>query len=89
MIPAICRAYYFEQLDSVGVAKGFGLRPPLVRQILHRLTELDAKMQAGTDDARREEWGAPVKRPPVLTTDDNYWAQKQEEWKRQGIASPW
>jgi hypothetical protein len=48
-IPQIARAYYLERLDSVGVGNRVGFKSPHVRQILKRLADLDAEMQAGTD----------------------------------------
>lgn len=49
VIPQICRAYYFERLESCVVADRFGFKAPWVRQTLRRLALLDAKMQDGTD----------------------------------------
>jgi hypothetical protein len=45
VIPQICRAYYFERLDSCDVADRFGFKAPHVRKILQRLQRLDARMQ--------------------------------------------
>jgi hypothetical protein len=49
VVPAIVRAYYLEQLDSVGVAARFGYKSPFVRQILFRLSKLARKIESGTD----------------------------------------
>jgi hypothetical protein len=77
MIPAMCRAYYFEQLDSVGIAMRFGLRAPLMRQILCRLTQLDARIQAGTDT---REWKYNASRGAI---------GKHNRWHAaRGIVSP-
>jgi hypothetical protein len=54
VIPALVKAYYLEQLDSVGVASRFGLNSPNVRQILFRLSKLAAQMEAGTDFKERK-----------------------------------
>lgn len=48
-VPAIVRAYYLEQLDSVGVAARYGYKSPFVRQILYRLSKLASKIEEGTD----------------------------------------
>jgi len=44
--------YYRTALDSVGVAQEVGVRPPLVRQTMYRLTNVWQRMQDGTDEAR-------------------------------------
>jgi hypothetical protein len=47
VIPAIARAYYFEGLRSTAVGQRVGFKAPHVRQLLYRLSRLDAEMQAG------------------------------------------
>jgi hypothetical protein len=54
IIPTLARVYYFEQLDSVGVAARFGLKSAQVRQILYRLTRLDAAIQAGHGEGEKQ-----------------------------------
>jgi hypothetical protein len=69
IIPTMARVYYFEQLDSVGVAQRFGLKSPQVRQILYRLTQLDAVIQAGTDGREKDRsagFYAAVPKPPKV-----------------------
>jgi hypothetical protein len=65
IIPALARVYYFEQLDSVGVAQRFGLKSPQVRQILYRLAQLDAAIQAGAD-RREKDRSAAVPSSPKM-----------------------
>ena len=52
-IPQMARAYYFERINSVEVGARLGFKSCHVRQILKRLSDLDAKMQAGTDVPKR------------------------------------
>jgi hypothetical protein len=47
VIPQMCRAYYYEGLDSVGVGMRVGFRSDHVRQILYRIGRLDSEIQAG------------------------------------------
>jgi hypothetical protein len=103
VIPQMARVYYLEGLHSVAVGERVGFKASHVRQILHRLRLLDAEMQAGSTDHRAKgEWQATERASqklfsgsternvaPVLPTHDNYWAQRQEEWKRQGLGTPW
>jgi hypothetical protein len=67
IIPAMARVYYFEQLDSVGVAERFGLNSDQIRQMLYRLTQLDAAIQAGHGEGR-EKQPQPKRAPLVATT---------------------
>jgi len=48
-IPQMAKAYYFERLKSVQVGERLGFKGPHVRQILLRLSKLDAQIQSGTD----------------------------------------
>jgi hypothetical protein len=92
VIPQMARIYYLEGLHSGAVGERVGFKATLVRQILHRLRALDAEMQAGIVRRGRGEWkrlGSTERVAPVSPTHDSYWAQKQEEWKRQGLVSPW
>jgi hypothetical protein len=41
----MCRAFYFEGLNSVAVGERFGFKPPHIRQMFRRLALLDAQMQ--------------------------------------------
>jgi hypothetical protein len=58
-IPQMCRAYYMEGLDSVGVSMRVGFKSDHIRQILYRLAHLDADMQAGTDAVRERKRKGP------------------------------
>lgn len=49
ILPGICKAYYAEHLDSPDIAERFGITAVCVRQILHRMNELDESIQNGTD----------------------------------------
>jgi hypothetical protein len=57
MVPAAAKAYYGEGLRSNEVGERLGLKAPHVRQMLYRLTLLDAQIQAGTDERK---YGRPV-----------------------------
>jgi hypothetical protein len=61
-IPQMARVYYFEGLQSREVGERLGFKSAHVRQILYRLAQLDAQIQAGTD-AR---WGDEAKRAAGL-----------------------
>jgi len=52
VIPQICRAYYFERVNSKVVGERFGFKSPHIRQMIRRLALLDAQIQAGNDDKR-------------------------------------
>jgi hypothetical protein len=47
IIPQMARAYYFEGLRSTAVGQRVGFKAPHVRQLLYRLSRLDAEMQSG------------------------------------------
>jgi hypothetical protein len=51
-IPQMARIYYFEGLQSREVGERLGFKSAHVRQILYRLAQLDAQIQAG-DEAKR------------------------------------
>jgi hypothetical protein len=76
-IPQMARTFYWEGLDSVAVGARVGFKSPHVRQILYRLSQLDAEMQAGTD--------VPARRPRASHHASYYHRRRHVKL---GIVSP-